>query len=119
MITFPNIPFKPFGVVCFIILSISVFSCVSTLKKLKYPGPGERNTDRGMEDGAKKRALQVLRMNLLTFLVQNTPLGVFFAILNRLPKIVFNMVLNVCLAVNLIMGYVQPVFVLYKAGKLW
>lgn len=117
LITFPYMPYQLFGVIYFIILSINIISYVSILKKLKHPGPGERNADRRMEDGAKKRAFQVVRMNLLTFLVQNTPIAVLFGTLNTLPITVFRMASDICLAFNLAMALVQAVFVLHKAGK--
>lgn len=118
MMAYPSMPYQVFGVIYFIYLSISAFCCVSILMALRHPGPGERNADRRTEDGAKKRAFQVVVMNLLTFLVQNTPIAVLFGILYTLPPTRFKMGTIVCLAINLTMSYAQPVFVLRKAGKI-
>lgn len=118
MVTFPYLPYQVFGVIYFILLTINVFSCVSILHTLRHPVPGERNASCRTEDRAKKRAFQVVVMNLLTFLVQNMPVAVLFGILYTLPRTVFKMGSDICLAINLAAGYVQPVFVLRQAGKL-
>ncbi|XP_053354846.1 proteinase-activated receptor 3-like [Clarias gariepinus] len=118
MFLFPYLPYWVILGYAVFILSISVFSCVSILNKLRHPGPGQRNADRGMEDGAKKRAFQVVVMNLLTFLIQNIPISVTFCMQDTLSMMKFTLALAISLAINIIMGYMNPVFVLHKAGKL-
>ncbi|GAA6107105.1 proteinase-activated receptor 1-like [Tachysurus ichikawai] len=111
MFMFPDIPYQAFGVIYFMILSINLFSCVSILRKLRHSGPGQRDADRWGEDGAKKRAFHMVLMNLLVFVVQDTPIAVLFVTLHTLPSS------DVCLAINLAMGWVQALFVLHKSGK--
>ncbi|XP_053354847.1 proteinase-activated receptor 1-like [Clarias gariepinus] len=115
--TFPAMPYQVFGVTFYIILSINTFSCLSILNTLRHPGPGERNTNRGMEDRAKKRAFQVVVINLVTFLVQNTPVAVIFILIGILPATVSLLSSEASMAVNIVMSFLQPVFVLHKAGK--
>ncbi|TUC02889.1 Ovarian cancer G-protein coupled receptor 1 [Bagarius yarrelli] len=114
MMKFPDIPYQAFGVIYSIIMSINVFSCVSILKRLRLPGPGEGNAARLVEDSVKKRAFQVVLVNMLLFLVQNTPLAVLFAMVHTLPSPVFKLSTYFCLIVNLGGGWVQALFIIQK-----
>ncbi|XP_060774012.1 G-protein coupled receptor 35-like [Neoarius graeffei] len=118
MFMFPFLPYRVILTYAVIILSISVFSCVSILNKLRHPGPGERNAGKGVEDAAKKRAFQVVAINLLMFLIQNIPISVVFCMQDTLSMTDFRLALVISLAINIMMGFMSPVFVLHKAGKL-
>lgn len=118
MCTFPFLPYRLILIYALIILSINVFSCASILDTLRHPAPGERNADRGMEDGAKKRAFHIVVMNLLMFLVQNTPISITFCMQDTLSMMDFSLALTISLVINILVGFLNPVFVLHKAGKL-
>ncbi|XP_017336357.1 C-C chemokine receptor type 5-like [Ictalurus punctatus] len=118
MFMFPFLPYRVILAYAVIVLSIHVFSCMSILYKLRHPGPGERNADRATEDRAKKRAFHIVVINLLTFLVQNTPFSVVFCMQDTLSMMDFSLALAISLAINIMMGFMNPVFVLLKAGKL-
>ncbi|XP_026765473.3 G-protein coupled receptor 35-like [Pangasianodon hypophthalmus] len=118
MFMFPFLPYRIILAYAVTILSINVFSCVSILNKLRHPGPGERNADRRMEDRAKKQAFHIVMVNLLTFLVQSIPISVTFCMQDALSLMDFSLALVISLAINIMMGFMSPVFVLHKAGKL-
>lgn len=53
MITFPDVPYKVYGVMYFFILSINVFSCVSVLNALRHPAPGAEERRRQGDGGRR------------------------------------------------------------------
>ncbi|KAI5613777.1 uracil nucleotide/cysteinyl leukotriene receptor-like [Silurus asotus] len=116
MRTFPFIPNQVFSVFYFVFMSGSIFACMSIRSALRHPGPGEGNADRATDGRAKKRAYHVVLVNLLTFLVQNTPIAVVFGALSTLPNPFYRNATAVCLIINLMpsIARVHVVFVLEK-----
>ncbi|KAL6466581.1 hypothetical protein MHYP_G00243850 [Metynnis hypsauchen] len=76
MLTFPYMPFNIFGGLYFTILVVELFCCVSILKALKQSGPGKMQR----EEGGKKKAFDVIFINLVTMLIQNVPMGIVFSL---------------------------------------
>lgn len=120
MFMFPFLPYKAILAYSLTILSISVFSCVSILRALRHLTPGERSADTETEVGAgvKKRAFHIVVNTLLTFLVQNIPISAVYFLQDTLSMMDFNLALAITLAINILMGFLNPTFVLLKAGKL-
>lgn len=118
MFTFPFLPYKVILVYTIVMLSINIFSCMSILKMLRHPAPGERSVDTDDGAGVKTRAFHVVVVNLLTFLVQNFPITIAFIMQDMLSMKDFSLALAIALAINITMGFMSPAFVLLKAGKL-
>lgn len=114
--TFPGVPYNVFGVVYFIIFFLDSFCCLSVLKALVRPSPSDK--DNGEMNAAKKRAFKIISMNLTTFLVQVLPVVISFGLLTTLPPLSFHLGVAIAMTINIAGGFVHPVYVLHKYGKL-
>ncbi|KAI4876719.1 hypothetical protein NFI96_000423 [Prochilodus magdalenae] len=113
-----NLPFVVFAVVHLIALVVDGFCCVSILRKLRNPGPRDMERDAGEMDTVKKKAFQVVSVNLLTFLLQNIPLPVAYGFQKVLSRYVFDVVSVFGMVTNTVTGLFQSAYSLYRAGKL-
>lgn len=113
---FPGVPYNVFGAVYFIVFFLDSFCCLSVLKALVRPGPSER--DNGEMNAAKKRAFKIITMNLTTFLVQVVPVVISFSLLSILPPDSFHLGVAIAMSINIAGGFVHPIYVLHKYGKL-
>lgn len=113
---FPGVPYDAFGAVYFIVFFLDSFCCLSVLKALVRPGPSDK--DDGEMNAAKKRAFKIISMNLTTFLVQVLPIVISFSLLSTLPAEGFHLGVAISMTINIAGGFVHPIYVLYKYGKL-
>lgn len=113
---FPEVPYNVFGVVYLIIFLLDSFCCLSVLKALVRPGPSDK--DDGEMNAAKKRAFKIISMNLTTFLVQVVPVVISFCLLGTLPPESFHLGVAISMTINIAGGFVHPIYVLHKYGKL-
>ncbi|GAA6076727.1 uncharacterized protein LOC108272553 [Tachysurus ichikawai] len=113
---FPAVPYDAFGAVYFIVFFLDSFCCLSVLKALLRPGPSDK--DDGEMNAAKKRAFKIISMNLTTFLVQVLPIVISFSLLSTLPAESFHLGVAISMTINIAGGFVHPIYVLYKYGKL-
>lgn len=94
------------------------FCCASVLRTLRHPGPRDREREQWEMSAAKKKAFQIICINLLTCLIQNIPVAVSFSLEHTLSDYDFWMAAAISTAINNFMGFVQPVFFLHRTGKL-
>ncbi|KAL6455734.1 hypothetical protein MHYP_G00355850 [Metynnis hypsauchen] len=113
-----DVYYTVFCYIFIIVLTVDIFCCVSILRKLRHPGPRDMGSDVGEMNAVKKKAFQVVSVNLLAFTFQTIPLCVAFVIQYNVPQNVFAGVAVTSLAVNIVTGLLQPVYVLHRAGKL-
>ncbi|XP_036425359.1 G-protein coupled receptor 4-like [Colossoma macropomum] len=118
MCTFPLLPYTAFGVLYLIIFLLDSFCCVMILKGLLRPGPGDREREDREMNAAKKKAFKVVCMNLLTFLIQTIPIVFSFGLQDILLPDHFHLAVAIGMTINIAAGFVHPIFVLHKAGKL-
>ncbi|KAL6455733.1 hypothetical protein MHYP_G00355840 [Metynnis hypsauchen] len=116
--TFPYMPYSVFSVLYLLSLTVDVFCCLSILRRLKHPGPRGRESEEVEISAPKRKAFQVVSVNLLLFLIQTIPIAIAFGLHNALCVYDFGMAVTICMVVNSATGVLQPVFVLQKAGKL-
>lgn len=113
---FPGVPYNVFGVVYLIIFFLDSFCCLSVLNALVHPGPSDK--DNGEMNAAKKRAFKIISMNLITFLVQVLPIVISFSLLTTLSPQSFHLGVAISMTINIAGGFVHPIYVLHKYGKL-
>ena len=116
MCMFPSLPYSAFGALYLLIFLMDSFCCVMILKGLLRPGPGD-GEDREM-NAAKQKAFKVVCMNLGTFLIQIIPVVLTFGLEDALPPDHFQLAVAIAMTINIAAGFIHPVFVLHKAGKL-
>ncbi|KAK1798129.1 hypothetical protein P4O66_000623 [Electrophorus voltai] len=116
-LTFPYLPYKVFTAMYLFILSVDVFCCMSILKNLRRPGPRDSWKEEGDIGAIKKKALLIVTINLLIFLVQNIPIAMTFVLQNHLSFNNFYTAMIISLAINILSGLLQPVSALRRAGK--
>lgn len=117
-LTFPFIPYTFLSVIYILMLTLNAFCCLSVLKKLRHPGPRDRESEEMEVSAAKRKAFQIVSINLLLFLTQNLPIALAFGLSPVLPRHDFGMAVLITLGINTVTGLSQPVFVLHKAGRL-
>ncbi|KAL7841686.1 hypothetical protein SRHO_G00253770 [Serrasalmus rhombeus] len=115
---FPNMPHWIFGIMYIVILITDIFCCVSILKALCQPRPGMGQMEGVAMNAAKKKAFQLVSINLLTFLMQITPSATIFGLQPSLCQFTFDVAVSSNFITNIFAGFVQPVFFLHQAGKL-
>ncbi|KAG9277392.1 hypothetical protein AMEX_G7397 [Astyanax mexicanus] len=116
MFTFPGLPYAPFGLLYLFIFLLDSLCCVSILNGLLRPGPGDREKDE--MNAAKKKAFKIVCLNLLTFLIQTIPIVCSFGLDGVLAPDHFFLAVAIGMTINIGAGFIHPIFVLYKAGKL-
>ena len=100
----------------FMALSVIVFCCLSVLWSLKQPGPVE--TKRTGGNNMKRRAFNIISLNLGIILVTYLPFMVILY-LNSLRTMDIIFYLNFpAMYLTLLGGIAQPLLYLQKAGKL-
>lgn len=100
-----------------VFMAIVVFCCLSVLKALKNPGPGENTTNK-KQNRPKTRAFNMIFLTLIcmvvNFIFSVAPIPIQCCIdPNRYIE-----VFTVCIAFSLISCIMQPLFYLYRAEKL-
>ncbi|KAG9277400.1 G-protein coupled receptor 35-like [Astyanax mexicanus] len=118
MFTYPTLPYNVFAFMLALVLLIDMFCCASILKRLKHPGPRDMESDAGESNAAKKKAFQVVSINMLMFLIQKILTTIAFIIEQSLSEYAFGLPVMTGLAVNTVTGLFQPLYVLHRSGKL-
>ena len=114
--SFPVPPYNAAIVVYFIILTAELYCCVSVLKALLRPAPGDKQE--GNASTSKKKAFQLISVHLMAIVIQNIPVMVSYGSQKTLSVEDFDIVQDVSLTINFFAGFLQPVCILHKAGKL-
>ncbi|XP_043072434.1 somatostatin receptor type 1-like [Puntigrus tetrazona] len=97
---------------------IQLFCLVAVLRALKQSGPGERGREKKEENRMKRRAFYLIlitTMNMIILYVPYTVTG-FFVIVTH--QNIFDFWSPACLC-YVLAGFVQPIFYLQRAGKLF
>ena len=69
-------------------------------------------------NAAKKKAFQIVSLNLLAFILENIPICVALGIQSILSYYESGLALMVSLIINTVTALLQPLYVLHRAGKL-
>ena len=104
------------ALVFFTTLSVIVFCCLSVLWSLKQPGPVE--TERTGGNNMKRRAFNIISLNLGVFLVTYLPTLVIISLNAILSLDIFLYLYYPGLYLAMLSGIAQPLLYLHKAGKL-
>jgi hypothetical protein len=95
---------------------LKLFCCLSVLRALKRPGPGEGERE-GRND-MKMRAFRIILIITVAMIVNYLPYEVFIPLKGCLTDGDFLLASNICFIINVITGLVQPLLYLHRAGKL-
>lgn len=98
--------------------AVKIYCCTSVLRTLRRPGPGDVEREQAEMSAPRKKAFQIVSVNLLTCLIQNIPAAVSYSLEYNLSVYNFQMATVICTAISVFTGFVQPVFILHRAGKL-
>ena len=104
------------ALVFFTTLSVIVFCCLSVLWSLKQPGPVE--TERTGGNNMKRRAFNIISLNLGIILVTYLPSLVFLSLNDISSFDIIFYLLYASMYLTLLGGFAQPLLYLHKAGKL-
>ena len=97
-------------------LSVIVFCCLSVLWSLKQPGPVE--TERTGGNNMKRRAFNIISLNLGIILVTYFPSLVVLSSYTTLSWDIFLYLSYPAMYLTLLGGIAQPLLYLQRAGKL-
>ncbi|XP_066503134.1 P2Y purinoceptor 8-like [Hoplias malabaricus] len=117
-VTYPSVPYTVFAAIYLLILAVDVFCGLSILRKLVCPGPRGVESNVSEMNLAKKKAFVIVSVNLLLFLIQNVPISVAFGMEQSVSSYEFGLTLIISLAINTVTGFLQPLSVLRRHGKL-
>lgn len=97
---------------------VILFSCLSVLRALKHPGPGEKATDKKKCNAAKRRAFKIIFL-ITVYMAINFFLYVAYIPLQCcLKSHEFTNGFTICISLALITGWVQPLLYLNRTRKL-
>ena len=96
-------------------LSVIVFCCLSVLWSLKQPGPAE--TQRTGGNNMKRRAFNIISLNLGIFLFTYLPTLVVLSLKTTFSPDIFFYLYSPAFGLTVLCGIAQPLLYLYKAGK--
>ena len=100
----------------FMTMCVFGFCCLSVLWSLKQPGPAA--TERTGGNNMKRRAFNIISLNLGIFLVTYLPTLVIVPLINILSKNMFFYLYSPASCLTMFGGIAQPLLYLHKAGKL-
>ena len=100
---------------------VMLFCCLSVLRALKHPGPGEG--ERGGEGGKggkamKTRAFKILLIILLCTVIPQLPFVMITSFRATMPDSHFYLATKVNFAFFVVTGFVHPLLYLHRVGKL-
>ena len=98
--------------------SLMLFSCVSVLRALKRPGPGEGRRRRAEGNDAKTRAFNIIVITTVMAAIYNIPLSVLLSLRDYINENDFTSMFNYVLTFSIVNGLVNPFFYLQRAAKL-
>ena len=100
----------------FMTLSVTVFCCLSVLWSLKQPGPVD--TERTGGKDMKRRAFNIIALNLGIILVTYLPTLVISSVETIVSRDIFFDLYFSATVLTALSGIAQPLLYLHKAGKL-
>ena len=100
----------------FMAFSVNMFCCLSVLWSLKQPGPAE--TQRTGGNNMKRRAFNIISLNLGIFLFTYLPTLVVLSLKTTFSPDIFFYLYSPAFGLTVLCGIAQPLLYLYKAGKL-
>ena len=104
---------RVFLVLYLVVLLVHLFCCLSVLRALKRPGPGEG--ERGSD--IKRRAFKIILLILIAMLVMYLPFIMTLLVQDVLCVGCFYFALNICVSITTVCGGIQPLLYLYRVGK--
>ena len=99
-----------------LLMSVQLFCCLSVLRALKRPGPGEGQREGGSD--IKRRAFKIILLILVTMLVIYLPFIVTVCLMNVLSRELFYFAIYISLSLSTVGGFVHPSLYLHRSGKL-
>jgi hypothetical protein len=95
---------------------LKLFCCLSVLRALKRPGPGEG--EREGTNNMKMRAFKIICIIMLSMVVNYLPYEITIPLQCYVNGGECLSALSICFTINVITGLVQPLLYLHRAGKL-
>ncbi|TTR84640.1 P2Y purinoceptor 6 [Bagarius yarrelli] len=115
--SFPQLPFRTLAFMHILIFILDLFCFLMILRALRRPELAVRGRGQAGGNAIKKRAFNIVFVNLMVFLMQVTPLLCLFIMKQNISLEAFNLAVAVSMSVNFTAGFVHPIFFLHKSGK--
>lgn len=100
-------------------LSVMLFCCLSVLRALKCPGPGEKDTGKKKSNTVKKRAFKLIVLIMISMTINFCLYVAAIPLQCCLKYLEFTNAITICTTLGLITGFIQPLLYLHRAGKLF
>lgn len=101
-----------------LLLFVMLFCCLSVLRDLKLPGPGQGETERKSSNKVKKQAFKIISIVMISMFSQ---LSLYLAVIPLqccLDICKFTITMTILMNLALMTGFVQPLLYLRRTGKL-
>ena len=101
-----------------VVFSLMLFCCVSVLRALKRPGPGDGRRRRAEGNDAKTRAFNIIVITTVISVVNYLPYGLLLPYYETLNRYLFYTLLQIVLSISILNGLLNPFLYLKRAAKL-
>ena len=101
---------------CIVCISVVSFGCLSVLRALKQPGPGEGQRDNGND--MKRRAFRIILVSLVVMVMTIMSYFPYILSVSKLVKHTNPYVISITYLFGRLSGFVHPLLYILKAGKL-
>ena len=118
MFTFNNPFLYVSNALIMVTFGVMLFCCLSVLRALKRPGPGEGGREGGVSNQIKMRAFRTVMIIQATMVVSYVPVSVLTSLLKNPDMTWFCVAQPLTILLSIYSGSVQPLLYLHRAGKL-
>ena len=101
-----------------VVFPLMLFCCVSVLRALKRPGPGDGRRRRAGGNDAKTRAFNIIVITTVISVVNYLPYGLLLPYYETLNRYLFYTLLQIVLSISILNGLLNPFLYLKRAAKL-
>ena len=101
-----------------VVFSLMLFCCVSVLRALKRPGPGDGRRRRAEGNDAKRRAFNIIMITTGISVIKYLPYGVFLIVYGYISFKHVYLLFSMMVSFSALTGLLNPLFYLQRAAKL-
>ena len=101
-----------------VVFPLMLFCCVSVLRALKRPGPGDGRRRRAEGNDAKRRAFNIIMITTGISVIKYLPYGVFLIVYSYISFKHVYLLFSMMVSFSALTGLLNPLFYLQRAAKL-
>lgn len=95
-----------------------IYCCLSVLKTLKNPGPGENTANKHKSHKPKRKAFKIIFLILISMTINFIFTVAPIPLQSLIQEYQYMEVLTICMTLSLFSGIMQPLLYLHRADKL-